>query len=312
LCEITGELTIYNIIAKIAMTRLCATRIALLFLGFFLALVSCQGASSEDANGEVSAHKACDWHVLAANLSSRAHSDHDVQHHKLPLLPAYWISLAENTDRHAHMESTLKGYVTRHLGIGAHERVDAVKPGSPSYRIAKLEKPCGRNTEKDIAIILSHLTAMHRAVNAKDDSQYALIVEDDVYFPVSVDFRKVVESAPSDFGILQLVTTNSEALHTLFDDYSIHSHGSKLWTRSLWTDVTKNKKATLYWGAIGYIVNKKVIKGFIEDVIDVDDKGNLNFKIINSFNKNACTRTKERPCILANCLFSDSYLYAGG
>ena len=288
------------------MKSYCDTTIVLLLfvLSQFAIVCRAVGVNSET-------QKACDWHILAANLSSRVRSDHDVQHHKIPLLPAYWISLAENTDRHAHMEGLLKGSSAHHQGIGTHTRVDAIKPDSHGYRISKLEKPCNRNTEKDLAIILSHLSAMHRAVHAKDDSEYALILEDDVYFPVSVDFRKVVESAPSDFGILQLVTTNSEALRTLHEGYSI-SHKSELWTRSLWTDKTKNGKYTLYWGAIGYIVNKKVIKRFIDDVIEEDNKGGLSFKIVNSFNQNQCKRTKERPCILANCLFSDSYLYSGG
>ncbi len=255
-------------------------------------------------------HFPCDWHYLASNLSSEA--VHSRATDTIPLLPTYWISLAENTDRHEHMKNMLEGSRARHFGIGNNVKVDAVKPNFPTYKISKLEKPCKRNTEKDLAVIMSHLTAIYRAVNDKNDNPYALILEDDVYFPVSVDFRKVIATAPAGFGILQLATTNSEALYSLLGDF-MASQKSNFWTRNLWSSTTKNGKYALYWGAIGYIVNKKVIKGFLDDVIEEDSNtGALSFKIVNSFNQNKCERTKVRPCVLANCLFSDSYLYSGG
>ena len=60
-----------------------------------------------------------------------------------------------------------------------------------------------------------------------------------------------------------------------------------------------------------YLINKKVVKPFIDDVITVGPGGEKSFKIINSFYPNECKRTKEYPCVLANCLFADSYIYSG-
>ena len=66
-----------------------------------------------------------------------------------------------------------------------------------------------------------------------------------------------------------------------------------------------------------YIINKRIVRPFVEDVVtkwfnSSSQLWELSFQIINSFNKHSCKRTKEYPCILANCLFSDSYIYAGG
>ena len=74
---------------------------------------------------------------------------------------------------------------------------------------------------------------------------------------------------------------------------------------------------------MGYIIQKSVVEQFLNDVITVDfsntgtdvgsDSGieKLSFKIINSFSPQKCKRSKGYPCVLANCLFSDSYIYSG-
>ena len=142
-------------------------------------------------------------------------------------------------------------------------------------------------------------------------SLYALILEDDVDFNIKVDIRKIIESAPSDFSVLQLSTTNTEAIDSLWDKY-IKSGHSSFWTPNIWSDTTKNGKYTLYWGALGYVIRKSVVEKFLDDVIEIDTiTKKLSFKIVNSFFPEKCSRTKARPCVLANCLFSDSYIYSG-
>ena len=84
--------------------------------------------------------------------------------------------------------------------------------------------------------------------------------------------------------------------------------------------MTRDKRFPLYWSAQAYLINKKAIKAFIDDVIvstpgtstSTSTTTSLSFKIINSFFPKDCQRTRENPCILANCLFSDSYIYSGG
>ena len=286
----------------------------------------------------------------------------------------YYINQDVNKARREYTEMKLKLF-----GYKGH-RIEAVTPVSPSYNISVLHKPCKRNTLKDIAVILSHLTAMHRAIydinnqhssdikqnklnskgkesDKKDEttsfggpttfsspqaprmSDYALIIEDDVKFLFHVNFSALILSAPKDFGILQLTTSNLEAIDKLWSEYEenlmlVKANYGKLseplqkklfirkyedyqsqkalWTESLWSTVSKTGREALFWSTQAYLINKKNLKPFIDDVVTSEGNGSLSFKIINSFNKNKCRRTKKYPCILANCLFADTYLYAGG
>jgi GR25 family glycosyltransferase involved in LPS biosynthesis len=278
----------------------------------------------------------------------------------------YWINMEGSTDRRQYMEDQLKFLKFR------NQRVTAVTPASPTYNISELQKPCNRNTEKDISSILSHLTAIHNAIYSEEStsdgmsgdvvqrnlrnkrnrnseakrpaqppkmSDYALIIEDDVQFVYQLNFSALISSAPENFGILQLSTSNEEALKLLWSTFKEKSAAEKetyndlekvekqnflrhydknltarerLWTQNLWTSHTKDGRTSLFWSAQAYLINKRIIKPFIDDVVERHTGGSLSFKIINSFNPSVCKRTKKFPCILANCLFSDTYIYAGG
>ena len=149
-----------------------------------------------------------------------------------------------------------------------HERIEAVTPSLISYNITKLVKPCNRNTPKDIAVIASHLTAIRSAIYDPTmmDSEYALITEDDIGFKFAIDFDKLVKTAPKNFSILQLVTTNVEAIHKLWDTY--HGDPNNVWTPSYWNTMTKDKRTVLYWSAQAYLIHKQRIRPFIDDVVD--------------------------------------------
>ena len=116
------------------------------------------------------------------------------------------------------------------------------------------------------------------------------------------------------------MTSNVEAIHKLWNFFTypqMSNNGSSsselnLWTRSFWNTYTKDRKNVLYWSAQAYIINKNIIRPFIDDVIDIASNNTMSYKIINSFNPKKCNRTKIYPCILSNCLFSDSYIYSGG
>lgn len=38
----------------------------------------------------------------------------------------------------------------------------------------------------------------------------------------------------------------------------------------------------------------------------------LSYRIVNSFHGDECFLTQKKPCILSNCIFADSFIYAGG
>ena len=302
--------------------------------------------------------------------------------------PVYWINLAANVARRQYMETQFRTF-----GFQQNHRIEAISPNSTRFRLLKLQKPCKRNTDKDLACIMSHLTAIYHAVydvsssstsmtKGRSNSDVALIMEDDVKMLFHINFTALIETAPKDFGILQLVTSNEEAVQTVWSTFkqtqpatptattrtniggNMSNSGvdwtKKLWTRNLWTTLTRNKRFPLFWSTQAYLINKKVIKAFIDDVIEATkDDGNsdvgwrlwnrnlwtaltrgvgfplfwstqatpaaapliLGFKLINSFAPEQCDsfagcrqckRTKEDPCILAQCLFADTYIYAGG
>ena len=117
-------------------------------------------------------------------------------------------------------------------------------------------------------------------------------------------------SNPSDFGKLDAI--QKQQWLQLILEFESSQPASSLWTQNTWTSNNKNGKEALYWSAQAYLVNKKVVKQFIDDVVTVESDGTLTFKIVNSFYPNRCQRTKKFPCVLSNCLFSDTYIYAGG
>ena len=271
----------------------------------------------------------CAWVTLSHNLTSHRYPGDIFSPRIAPLtstidrLPVFWINLDRNTDRRAYMEAYLESQAEAH-GLGRLYRVPAITPDDPRYRIKRVEKPCKRNTPHDLAIILSHLTAIHTAVyekdpitkfgNFNDPNGYALILEDDIKFNMKLDFRELISLAPRvprSFGILQLVTTNVEALKHGHDRF-MDSQGHDFWSQNFWYNKTRNGRYPLYWGAMGYIIHKPTMKAMLSKIIEEDEVGNLHFKIINSFNENNCKFTTERPCVLANCLFSDTFVYSAG
>jgi len=118
-----------------------------------------------------------------------------------------------------------------------YTRIESITPSDPRYRVTQLERPCKRNTQRDIAVILSHLTAMHAAVSdTASTSDIALIIEDDVKIIYDIDYKSLAASVKSMWGVLQLVTSNPEAINNLYATYSnnIESNNLNLWTRNLW------------------------------------------------------------------------------
>ena len=262
-------------------------------------------------------------------------------------IPVYWISSPKGKERRRYMEKQL-----RDIGLSQRAyRINAILPSSSSFNITRLETPCKRNTKKDAACVVSHLKAIYTAIynpynqrnmtskwgsgSSLADSEYALILEDDVEFKFKVNFRELIRSvSDKNFGILQLVTSNIEAVDSLWDSFGDGAPDA-YWSLSKWSDRSRDGKTALYWSTQAYIINKRVVRALIDDVIDeyigirilliysasylpptflyVDLRGHIkiSFKLISSFSVNNCRRTKKYPCVLCNCLFADSYIYSG-
>jgi GR25 family glycosyltransferase involved in LPS biosynthesis len=80
---------------------------------------------------------------------------------------------------------------------------------------------CGRprNSIRELVVTLSHLQAIRTAIYSGSSSPYALILEDDTSIAFKIDFKKMVESAPVGFGVLQLVTSNDKSVRSLAKAY---------------------------------------------------------------------------------------------
>jgi hypothetical protein len=138
-------------------------------------------------------------------------------------------------------------------------------------------------------------------------SRYAIILEDDVRLPFSVDFEKLASTAPTGFGILQLFNSNKDTMSETFRIYSRDS--SRLWFES------NNLK---YWSTCGYLIDREVMKPII-DAIAYYENGWQHFKVIAGIQgpcapPECCSDGKfiqKPPCTLASFGFqADSFLYA--
>jgi GR25 family glycosyltransferase involved in LPS biosynthesis len=251
--------------------------------------------------------------------------------HDATNLTFFWVNLERNKDRSHYM----KNFFAK-MNIASHIRIPAIEPSIPEYNQLKtLEMPCKRNTPKDVSCTLSHLKAMYTSIyfdSFNPNSNYAVIIEDDIKFLFSINFTELIRTAPSDFTILQISTSNPEAILQLYSIYvsnttttttaSTSPKTDRFWYRTDWTNKSKDGKTYPYWSTQGYIINKKrIFDLFLSYVLRT--KGNstlipytplteIEYYLINSFFPNRCPFTKERPCVLSNCLFADSYLYAGG
>ena len=170
---------------------------------------------------------------------------------------------------------------------------------------------------RDLAVLMSHLTAIHNSIFFKNGNNpatntgevnltdFALILEDDIRFLYNIDFYQLISTAPRPFGVLQLSTSNVEAIKNLWSKFKRHkaSNSSQarnavqesLWQRNRWNDLTRNKRYPLYWSAQAYIVNRTHLRNAINDIVERNPlNGSLSFRIINSFFPQSCKRTKSR------------------
>lgn len=165
----------------------------------------------------------------------------------------------------------------------------------------------GKNTPKELGCTTSHLLAMRRAIYSDHKSRYALIIEDDVTFPFTIDFEALVRSAPSDFGILQLFNSNKV---TMVDSWQKYLNNPE----SLWSE-SKNLK---YWSTCGYLIDKIVMKPVIDSIVKYRN-GWQEFAVIAGI-QGPCSPPEccqdgnfiqKPPCVWASWGYqADSYLYA--
>jgi GR25 family glycosyltransferase involved in LPS biosynthesis len=168
---------------------------------------------------------------------------------------------------------------------------------------------CGRETNvlTELAVTVSHLTAIHRAIYSTTDKYpYALILEDDITIPFNIDFEALIRSAPANFTILQLFTSNDKLVHVLHDKYLTDLKEKPLSTTSLshlWVHRASHAPKHEYWCAGAYIINKASIKPIIDRIVSIhpDKLQYYHMNIIAGFQ----FRTTKQ-CVPRQCCSSDN------
>ena len=166
---------------------------------------------------------------------------------------------------------------------------DHFNSSSPYLRYsAYMATLCGRgkdkNTPKELGCTTSHLVAMRKAIySTTATSRYALIVEDDVYFPFDVDFQALALSAPKGFGILQLFNSNQGSMQSTWERYA--QNNNYLWVKR------HPVKYFDFWSTCAYLIDRIAMKPVIDAVV-TETKGWFEFKVIAGINN---------PCVPKEC-----------
>ena len=161
---------------------------------------------------------------------------------------------------------------------------------------------------------MSHLYAIYRAVHSTTTtSKYALIMEDNVLIPIDTDYHALAKSAPSNFGVLQLMTTYSPHVQSLWYDYNRDP------SRGVWT----RRSDDLCWSTGLYLINRKKMRPIIDSIVHIDPvyPTIIQYRLIAAWPaKRAdvpieCMRryiltTPSLACIPTDKLVSDSFIYA--
>ena len=282
--------------------------------------------------------------LLSYYLSSSSNSS--CLYDSYPNTPeVYFINLKNSTSRHESIVKHLRAMKLEHFRVEGVEATDIYTPHDIlthrqlnettfsdvfKYKtkeiIRKSYKHMLKSSKKllitglctqamrwtELYCSMAHLIAIYRAVySTTAKSKYALIMEDDVYIPVSTDFNALAASAPSDFGILQLMTIDLDLMKALWSGYLNDS-----------TQHRTRRESDMYYSTGLYLINRAKLRPIIDAIIHIDPQhpGITQFRLIAAWPKSRsdvpqeCTRTyftaPSLACIHKERLIADEYIYA--
>lgn len=199
----------------------------------------------------------------------------------------YYINLDDSTDRRLSMEQSLAYYgldnkLHRVPAFTTSEIIvpEAIRQQTECLRITPDEQQrlllelnssrasiserrvlvtalCGRpkNTHRELTVTLSHLLALRMASHGQ--SRFALILEDDLQLFLEANWQNLLATAPHDWAMLQLVTSNDYAVMNLWKVYMRHKQ--LLWVR--------RKDHDDYWCAGAYLLRTSVVRPLIDQLL---------------------------------------------
>lgn len=245
-------------------------------------------------------------------------------------VPVFWVNLDNAVKRRQAFEDQLL-----RLGL-KNKRISAVTPKSNIKYIREIV-PRIMETAHELACVSSHLLAIYAAVHDTDispSSPYALIIEDDVLFELDTNFTALAAAAPAGFGILQLMSSNEHQVEKQWGIYQekmaphlaglrahaggvngglglapfdYHRTGVLPWT--LW------HQPDGLWSTQAYLINKHVIKRFINRVVSYPAGGTTpTIRLVSpDESKYPCEGSGlSKRCYFPWRMVADYYLYIGG
>lgn len=263
----------------------------------------------------------------------------------LPKTPVFYINMDSATERNEEFRAQMakRGFRSTRVPAVKASVVDQVKVDFTTVAITK-------HTNAELACLVSHLSAIHEAVHdpkADSDHPYALIMEDDAEFAMDIDIDAIIKSAPKNFGILQLTTSNAEQAHNFWNEYvlnldisaesaaqvqapSVTTVGAKSTTQTdpaplppvVPLDAATKKALRLWkpynwnlntWSTQAYIINKHWARPIIDSMVDEQAEAGQEYKTMTI--KYPTTMVPAPPAGLVNLkalqfrLVADLYLY---
>jgi len=168
-----------------------------------------------------------------------------------------WINLDKDVERCNFTEKQFS-----ELGVKQHVRIAGVTPNLFPSKIIHNDSSKSSMNIGEWGCLLAHLSCYKKMQEL--DLEVAFIQEDDLCFPYNIEFGSVIKSAPDDWEILHLYTSNP---NNVKDDYTNYVRTGKLWNK--WD---LNKK---YWCTMAYIIKRETSDRILvmlepsEDVLDV-------------------------------------------
>ena len=225
-------------------------------------------------------------------------------------VPIYWINLDSMKERRENMNR----HLTSFMGVSYHKRITALTP--ETCNLIMVDSNCNRVSLADIAIVCSHLSALYTALHDTSEiaqkSKYFVVLEDDVRFQFKVDFNNLIESAPNDFGSLQLMMSHKIQIETAWNHY-LGSIKDKKGTKQNPDYFIHRPRNSTVWSAQAVMYNKDIIRSFIDKAVTKDKTGKLGYKLVTSSEydrTDSAHINPYNPVIACSCLFADMFVYA--
>ena len=257
----------------------------------------------------------------------------------------YFVNLKNSTSRHKSVVEHLSDMKFNHFRVEGVESTDIYAPNDilthRQPNETKLSDVCKYKTKEiirkgykhmhklskkylvtglctqamrwtELYCSMAHLIAIYRAVHSTSaTSKYAIIMEDDVYIPISTDYNALAASAPGDFGLLQLMTIDLDSMKGLWAGYL--NDPTQFWTR---------RDNDMYYSTGLYLINRAKLRPIIDAIVHIDPHhpGIIHLRLIAAWPKSRsdvpqeCTRTyftaPSLACIRKERLIADEYIYA--